>query len=351
MRKHRRLIRIAASVYSALAFAYIIFSNETQTGICGYLVALQLKWSGQASEHITMMVAILLFALPLLAVFPALLDLRIPRVDDKLIQLPVTYPARLQSWKMVFAITSIPVILTAGAFAFLRISASRDQAATVYSLDLDAEPDTLATAAKFVEIKGTVRRRFVFGIQDGNATDAYAPLTGSAWTVDKPIKYLLHHTMYGENPVLPVFFREREAAVLTGRIGGALPVSVRDQFTANGLKMDPGCRIVTRVELANGQIPASSHHWIALPVGGLIVLVTFCICALVKVKAGSDVIAETQVIRVWIEQGRTACFLSPDGEEIRFALSPQMQPGTPLRFAGKGYGGGDLYLHLRVVGA
>jgi hypothetical protein len=199
----KRPIQIAASVYSVAAFAYIVYSNETQTGICGYLVALQLKWSDTASGNITMIAAILIFALPLLAALPALMELGIPQVQDKFIYLPVTYPAFPRSWKTVSIITAVPLVATAAVYVVMRSGAGQNQ--TLYKLDLDQCPASLPGAAKFVELHGLLQREFVDGLKERNATDAYAPITGSAWTKDRPVKYFVHHTFYGDAvPFFPV---------------------------------------------------------------------------------------------------------------------------------------------------
>jgi hypothetical protein len=123
-------------------------------------------------------------------------------------------------------------------------------------------------------------------------------------------------------------------------------VFAKNEYTSKGLKIEPAYRIVNWMELSEG-VPASTDHLIALMVGGPATLLTFCIAAVMRIKPGADTIAEASIRREWVDKGRTLCFPSPDGEEIRFTLSKQTPSGAPLCFAGKGYHGGDLYLHLR----
>src|SRR5262245_35656478 len=39
---------------------YVVYSAETQTGLAGYLVAIQLEWFGSSSEDITVLICVLI---------------------------------------------------------------------------------------------------------------------------------------------------------------------------------------------------------------------------------------------------------------------------------------------------
>src|SRR5262245_53544728 len=63
-----RLRRALFGGYHALAFAYLVYSEETGSGLAGWLVDLQFRWFGAAETGITLLVGFAMLCIPVWAI-------------------------------------------------------------------------------------------------------------------------------------------------------------------------------------------------------------------------------------------------------------------------------------------
>ena len=74
-------------------------------------------------------------------------------------------------------------------------------------------------------------------------------------------------------------------------------------------------------------------------------------CELTSIEQrGRDTLADLEVQRDWLQEGRFVSVEMPRGEAIQIKLSPVMSEGKLLRLKGKALaGGGDLLIRICVA--
>jgi hypothetical protein len=284
---------------------YLGYSIYTQTGLGGYLIALQFKIFGAASFKMTFlagMIILMIAATPVVWLAEKLLSKVIgPEPYVAVARAAVvlnTAPKDGYSWKWILVAGSAPLVLGAVVAAALFLIDQHDRKQTVYTLELTDGPPVLPEGAKFVEIKGLVKGRYLAGYKErptaGSDYDLhlFAPITGPNWTVADPVQFILHRTTKGppgswnsagrDGQALPDSFTRQGMVTSSGKLGGTLPVIVGQSFKSKGISIAPSVLVIDWTELADRQIPASDSYLVAFFVGAAFSLVTFIIMPIVK---------------------------------------------------------------------
>jgi len=288
----RRWLKWSGIVYATAALIYMIDSGVTQSGLLGYVEAMELEAVGVAPDWLTWCIGFVLLVLPLGAIEKAMEKLPPPAVSLAVKpQLPnAPFPG---SWKQVFRITSIPLLATAAASLLFLILGQLDLREKVYQLKLDDPAARLPRDAKFIQVTGLVARQYVVGYDnvlhptggpDIITQHVFAPVAPYGWGPGDPVQVVVHaaKSVDGDKAELPSAFRQMGPVELLGEIHKSLPVTIQRQFAAKGLKIAPTCVVVNLKGLPTVYQASDTGLWIG--VGGLaITLIIFGTLALAKV--------------------------------------------------------------------
>jgi hypothetical protein len=179
--------RIAFCLYAvAVGFYFLRYNNGLDTGLPGYLAALQLEWLGSADHNLTVGATMLVALAPFLVV--AAIVRRLAPRDPNATRLPEG-PAKLLSNGVIVA------ILAVSAYVFLTNEVARIDAAKVYRLNL-SEAEKSPEDAEFVSAIGRIQGGYLYVLEktrSGRQESAtvYAPFTEPQWTPDQPVSYVV----------------------------------------------------------------------------------------------------------------------------------------------------------------
>jgi hypothetical protein len=189
--------RVGFCLYGVAAGFYLLrYNNGLDTGVPGYLAALQLEWLGSADERITIWATMAVFLVPFLivaAMVAAILRRTAPRPRDAGAKPLPDWPGNLLSGAAIVA------ILAVSAHFFLTDEIERTSSAKIYQLNLN-DSEKLPSEVKFVSAIGRIQGDYLYIIEKTRSggterTTVYAPFTGRRWTPDQPVAYIvqLHH--------------------------------------------------------------------------------------------------------------------------------------------------------------
>lgn len=179
---------ILALYVIALGFYFIYYNNGLDTGVPGYISALQIDLFGSAYTKITIGLAMAVFLIPPLVLLAFIKKPgRAPRE-------PGTKPAPGWAENLVAAGVVAAVVAVAAHF-FLRHEIEVNNAAKIYQIDLSDGAKKLPEDAKYVSVVGKVQDDYLYVIEtveDSRTESAkvYVPITGRSWTPDQPIAYV-----------------------------------------------------------------------------------------------------------------------------------------------------------------
>jgi hypothetical protein len=284
----RTLVLSFAGVYLVAVIVYMIESTETQTGLFGYLMAVQMHAFGVVHESVTAILGMFLCLLPVLCLM-GVIEKFYPGASG-LVPTATTPVRRLQdvqlSWKHVLMIPLIPLVaMVVIGTVMLLMANSQNQ--KVYKIDLEDKAVSVPKGAVFVELNAILLRGYVTGYREEtdnpssvqNKVHVYAPLAGPGWTPAEPVRYFVHHVRPSSATAgLPPAFHERGPARFPGKLGGSLPVVATQAFESKGLKIAPGYAVVDWTEIYGDQGPTSDRYDAVIMtgvVGGLLTLVLF----------------------------------------------------------------------------
>ncbi len=195
--------RVAFCLYGVGAFFYLLrYNNGLDTGVPGYLAALQLEWLGSADEKITIFATIAVFLVPffiVVAMVAAIVRRIAPQSRDAGARPLPDWPGNLLSGAAVVA------ILAVSAHFFLTDEIERTGSAKIYQLNLN-DSGKLPDDAKFVSAIGRIQGNYLYVIEktrSGRTETAtvYAPFTGRQWTPGQPVAYIVQlHFGYVTKP-------------------------------------------------------------------------------------------------------------------------------------------------------
>lgn len=306
-----RVIRIVASIVLAFlgGFVYLIYGAETQTGLGGYLMAIEMNVFGSARPTDAVMMGMILPLLVLWAIAWVAQKLfgkdgpAVPSANaGPAIAYVKTTPSAGLSWKAILIMGVLPLVAGAVIAPVLYWIDQHDQRQTVYAVDLTEPQSTLPKGAKFVEVKGLVARRYLTGYKERATQQAdydlqlFAPITAPGWTAADPVRLVLHRTALRAvsarssstdiPEVLPDSFTQRGLVITPGKVSTALPVIIEQHFKAKGLTIAPSAVVVEWTELPNHQVPATNNYQVALIICGICSITIFLITASAKLMIG-----------------------------------------------------------------
>lgn len=241
-------VKWPACVYVAAVFGYLMYCEETQTGLIGYLMAREMEYRGTSTGGLEFFVGLVVLMLPLW-VGLAILD----RVAPGLMNAAAGPAIRVMSWGKVFGITAIPLAATAIAIPMVSFAAKARLNERIYEVNLENANGAALKEGAFVELNGQTVRRYVASYRYGNhrhSTDYfYTPFTASTWRPADPVRFILYQTASVDNwdqqPVLPYIFSQQGVIHIQGRLKKSLPVLVARKFADAGLSLAPEWFVLT----------------------------------------------------------------------------------------------------------
>jgi hypothetical protein len=195
--------RVALCLYGVAAGLYLLrYNNGLDTGVPGYLAALQFEWFGLADERITIWATMAVLLVPFFivaAMVAAILGRIAPRPRDAGAKPLPDWPGNLLSGAAIVA------ILAVSAHVFLTDEIERTSSAKIYQLNLN-DSKKLPDDVKFVTAIGRIQGDYLYIIEKTRSgrterATVYAPFTGRQWTPDRPVAYIVElHYGYVTKP-------------------------------------------------------------------------------------------------------------------------------------------------------
>lgn len=251
-----------AIIYIAGAFVYMAYSEETQSGLVGYLMAREIEVRGSSTGGVAFGIGFLLLALPVFAVFAVL-----SRVAPQLWQAgsgsAASYGAKTSpiTWKRAFAISAIPLAVAAVAVPAVYMLEQTKLKETVYTINLEHANGAVPKNGSLVLLTGIVARPYAASYRYGNQTHsrdhAYAPLTASTWTPAEPVSFVVHESLsvdkWDQPYRSPYDFDQTGPVRIQGRLSRSLPVLIEREFQAKGVKLAPSYLVVDQSSFPNAE--------------------------------------------------------------------------------------------------
>ena len=247
-----------ALAYVVAALVYAIYSEETQTGLIGYFMAIELEHLGSTSGGRDVAFALVLLLLPLLIVM-AVLGRFTPQLLEPVGSAGFMQAAYPRSWKKIFGITAIPLALTGIAVVIVYFVAQQNLREARHAVNLEDVNAPLQNKASYVTVTGLVARRYLASYRYGNHTHAndyvYVPLTNAGWTPADPVRIVVHRTVavddWDKPFQMPFDLSQRLPLRIQGKISRSLPVLIQREFNDKGLKFAPTWFVVDEVAFPN----------------------------------------------------------------------------------------------------
>jgi hypothetical protein len=266
------LIKMATYIYMAAAVVYAMYSLITETGLCGYLMDAQLRWFGVAYFKLTALMAIMILLGPV-AWLPTYIK-RKEALAAGLINNAAPANARPQpiTWKSLLLLSLAPSLIALPTYYALIWMDQKDQQREIYKVDLNLESAIPSDDAKFVQLMGVVQLDYRYQLErdarrgSRGRTNTYAPLTGSSWTQEKPIKFFISTTFTGYfNPQTgrSDSFPEQGAVAATfdGQLTqNDLPTFVENEYKRAGLLIESPYYVLDRMSFRDGRVPSAADR-------------------------------------------------------------------------------------------
>jgi hypothetical protein len=275
-------IKIANYIYMGAAFVYFMYSLFTETGLCGYLMDAQLRWFGVAYYKYTILMAILILGAPAALIFTYVQRKEAPTVDAKKKSPFGAFLMRpVESWKSLLIVSLVPALITLPIYFALIWMDQKDQLREVYKVDLNRESALPSGDVKFVHLTCVAQLDYKYRLGKGSSgsTKMYAPLTGSGWTPERPIRFFIKTTLsdpYDAQTRRLSIFSERkpEAATFDGRLTrNSLPTYVENEYRRTGLLIESPYFVMDQMTFVDGRIPSAAERerYYYIPLLGILV--------------------------------------------------------------------------------
>jgi len=274
------LIKTANYTYIMAVVGYVMYSLTTQTGLCGYLMDAQLHWFGVAYEKFTAAIAIMILAPPWVLISRYLKSKESSAVGATINATPGNLRSQPMSWKSLLIIIVAPALIALPTYYVLTWMDKRDQQREIYKVDLNRESAIPSDEVKFVHLTGVVRLDHQYRLEGDSRSvsmrrgSTYAPLTGSGWTRERPIRFFISTTFTGDFDAKPVrsgSFSEQDAAPGTfdGKLTrNDLPTFVENEYKRAGLQIESPYFVLDRMSFRDGRIPSAAesgqYYWIPM---------------------------------------------------------------------------------------
>jgi hypothetical protein len=181
--------KIAFGLYLlVVAFYFIYYNNGLDTGLPGYIAAIQDRWFGGADERLTIGLAAMIFLIPLIAV------MAFTKRPGRTPQKPVTKPG--SDWAESLVATGVVVAVVAlAAHFFLGNEIEVNNSAKIYQIDLNDDSMKLPDDARYASVFGKFQGKYLFvieSVRNGKTDSAkvYVPITAKTWTPDQPVTHV-----------------------------------------------------------------------------------------------------------------------------------------------------------------
>jgi hypothetical protein len=254
-------------LYCLLAGLYIVYSLGMETGLPGYVSALQIEVFGSFSEFVTMLITMVLFGILWLVVWIIAKWLAPSLLVREVADTEVPKPFDPGSTKGILWMSLTPLILSLLVAAVLYVTAMQEKNEKVY--DINAGLSMPPAHAKFIQLTG------VPGVYSGYTEDSttssmtylYFPLTSPGWKSGAPVQFFVLYQPFNYNPdhpSLPSEFFSKTPKQFAGKLGGSLPVLVKRDLEKSGLKIGQPYYVVDYKNLPNDDPIA---HYVALAIG------------------------------------------------------------------------------------
>jgi hypothetical protein len=267
-----------------VAFGYFMYSLMTLTGLCGYLMDAQLRWFGVAYYKYTILIAILILMAPAALIFTYIQRKDAPIVDAKKNGVLANFLLRPVSWKSLLILSLAPPLIALPVYYALIRMDQKDQQKEVYKVDLNRESALPSRDVKFVHLTGVVQLDYKYRL--GRESDAgssgetkmYAPLTGSDWTPEQPIRFFINTTLSGHFDAQTRRFNsfsERGAMAVTfdGQLTrNGLPTFVENNYLRNELLIESPYFVMDQMTFVDGRIPSAAEReqYYLIPILGIL---------------------------------------------------------------------------------
>jgi hypothetical protein len=279
-------IKIANYLYMGAAFGYFMYSLITQTGLCGYLMDVQLRWFGVAYNKFTMLIAILILMAPAALIFTYIQrkEVSTPNAANRSVIANFLWNP-VSSWKSLLIISLVPTLLTLPIYFALTWMDHKDQQREVYKVDLNDGSALSSGDVKFVHLTGVVQFDYKYRLgRESSAgssgmTKMYAPLTGSGWTPERPIRFFINTTLsshFDAQTKRFSSFPERGPVAVTfdGRLTrNGLPTFVENKYRRTGLLIESPYYVLDQMTFVDGRIPSAAEReqYYLIPMFGILV--------------------------------------------------------------------------------
>lgn len=266
--------------YFVLAVAYMSYSLLTQTGLCGWLTAWQIRLFGSASDKATALLAILVLLVPPLALASRFDRRGLAAAAGQ----PVPgagVPARPATFRALAIMAAVPALLAVLGYFWLKTQAEHNAQQPVHQLNLIEQPAaTLPAEAKYAIVQGVAQPEYQYVLQETRygkveKTDRYLPLTGPDWRPGQPVQLLWDTSIdayYDETSHTSADLDHSSAfpGTFSGDLGLALPTVVRQEFEHQGLHLAESVYVLHQQYFVNGRpVDYDSSTYYLLPWLGL----------------------------------------------------------------------------------
>ena len=252
------------------ALGYVCYSTFTNTGLGGWLMALQIQLFGSANEKLT----VLVLAMGVLGVISAVAQRFDPVGFAAFMQPRPAGPAptKQAQTKLLVIIAAVPVLLAVPAYFWLEHQAQVDEHRPVYSLDLVNNPAVPVPAdAKFVHLSGVFQAAYQYILTETDngvvtATNRYAPLTGVDWKPGEPVRFFLDtSTGYYYAPDASQQINLDQTSAFPGVFDGELspehlPTVVRQHFEQHQLRIAAEAYVLDLTGSYGNRPPTADSH-------------------------------------------------------------------------------------------
>jgi hypothetical protein len=232
----------------------------------------QLGWFGVAYEKLTALIAIMILAPPGVLISKYIKRKESSAVDPKTDAAPVKASSQPISWKSLLIISLAPPLIALPVYYVLTRMDQKDQQREVYKVDLNRESSLPSGDVKFVQLTGVVQLDYQYRLESkasaGSSakTNTYAPLTGSGWTRERPIRFFINTTFSGYSDAQTgrfSSFPERGAVTVTfdGQLTrNGLPTFVENEYQRGGLLIESPYFVMDRMSFVDGRIPSAAER-------------------------------------------------------------------------------------------
>lgn len=248
-----------------------MYSLITQTGLCGYLMDVQLSWFGVAYLKFTALIALLILGTPASLILTYIKRREASTIGATGYPSPVNARRQPISWKSLLIMSLAPALIAIPVYYGLTMMDQKDQQREIYKVDLNREAAIPSGDVKFVQLTGVVQLDYQYRLEKKSGTgssprtNTYVPLTGPGWTPKQPVRFFINMTFSGYFDAQTKRFssfpeRGAVAATFDGQLAqNDLPTFVVNEYQRNGLLIDSPYFVIDRMSFVDGRVPSAAQ--------------------------------------------------------------------------------------------